>query len=446
MLVDQAIDQFYRSIKNHLPPSLWVALSGGMDSVVLLHALVRHKPESLCVKAIHVNHQWSSQADDWQQFCQSWCYNLGVSLQTVSINMATKTSEGWEAQARRLRYQVLANHLAHRDMLVTAHHQQDQAETVLLQLMRGCGVEGLSGMLSVTSFYPGYLARPLLHVSLQAIQAYASAHQLNWVEDPSNYDASFKRNFIRHQVLPLLQQHWPSCTQTLSATACRMQQTTALLNEVSQIDEQEVAITPYKLDLKRMTSWSRARCYQFIYHWLKHRHGFQVTNDQLTVILDEVVNAPQDAQPLFDLVNKVGKSDKWQLRRYQSSLYLVNKGLLIDSQSWTRAWLNKDEALPLPEPLGYLNLIQHKGPGLIIKPDDKLEVCFRRGGERLYLPNRQGQKSLKQLFQEWQIPPWQRDQVPLLYINSQLAAVVGYTVAAGFYTEHDGWMVEIQKG
>lgn len=441
MSVKQAINHFYQHYVTGFTPCLWVAVSGGIDSVVLLHALIYELGSKLPIKAIHVNHQYCAEAWQWQQFCESLAQQLGVDLKTVYVTIETDQSEGFEAQARRKRYRAMADYISDDELLLTAHHQQDQAETVLLQLMRGSGVDGLAAMPVIQSWGSGFLGRPLLGVSPQSIEAYAQHHQLNWVEDPSNQDDTFRRNFMRHQVLPLLREQWPSCDQVLADTAQRMQSSRDILCHVSQQDEQQATITPYQVDLTVLHRLSSARCYQFLYYWLKYRHGFQVNHDHLTVIIDEVINAPQDAQPVFELGVKNYELNKWQLRRYQSCLYLINIAELADTQSWCVSWPDPCEPLKLPEPLGCLTLTQHNGAGLLIQPSDELWVCFRQGGEKLYLPHRKGQKSLKTLMQAWQIPPWQRDQVPLLYINDQLAAVVSYAIAAPFYTAEYGWQL-----
>lgn len=441
MSVKQAIHHFYQQHVTATTPGIWVAVSGGIDSVVLLHAVVCELDGKLPIKAIHVNHQYSVQAAEWQQFCEAFAKQLDIFVKTVHITIDADQSEGFEGQARRKRYQALADSIKDDELLLTAHHQQDQAETVLLQLMRGSGVDGLAAMPEIKSFSRGCLVRPLLHIPPQMIHAYAQDYELDWVDDPSNQDETFKRNFMRHQVLPLLRQQWPNCDQVLADTAQRMQSSRDILRQVSQFDEQQVLLSPYQIDLTAINQLSRARCYQFLYDWLKNKHSLRVTNEQLTVILDEVIHAPPDAQPLFELGGQYSESNKWQLRRYQSCLYLINARELVDTQSWSINWPDPNKPLQLPEPLGYLTLTQHNGAGLLIHPHDQLAVRFRQGGEKLYLPNRQGQKSLKKLLQEWQVPPWQRDLIPLLYINDQLAAVAGYVIAAPFYIAEQGWQL-----
>lgn len=436
MSVEQAIKRFYEQIKGRSTQCIWVALSGGIDSVVLLHALVYQRPKSVQLKAIHVNHQWSAQAKDWQKFCQSLCQTLGVELVIECVNFQQKSSEGWEAQARYQRYRVFEAYIDRQDLLLTAHHQRDQAETVLLQLLRGAGVEGLSGMPKQRSLGNACLHRPLLNVPADEIQAYAKHQALNWVEDPSNSNIELRRNYIRHQVLPILKTVWPATDSVLAQTSERMHQTNEFLFEVLEKDHRQVVLASGQLDLSVLKTWSQAHCYHYLYYWLKHKLGVTVTHCQLQTVLYEVVNAGEDADPCFQL------NDDYQLRRYQQVLYLVPRQSLVDTQNLIIDWPDNQNELTLPYNLGHLKCYQHAGAGLSLQPHDSLTIRFRQGGEKLYLPYRSGQKSLKKLFQEWQVPPWQRSRIPLLYINGYLAAVVGYATHRAFYVESQGWVVE----
>ena len=435
MSIEQAIVDIQQHYLTSSTQRIWVALSGGIDSVVLLYGLIRQADSLPSITAIHVNHQLSPLANQWQQFCQSLCDQLSVPLEIAQAQVSS-SGEGWEAAARRQRYTIFEHYVGSHDYLLTAHHQRDQAETVLLQLMRGAGVEGLAGMPVKRPLQTGYLLRPLLNVSEQVISDYASYHQLSWVEDPSNDDIQLRRNFIRHQVLPVLESVWPATESVLYQTSERMQQTGEFLREVSQKDHHLVALAEDQLDLTVLRQWSEARRYHYMYYWLKHKQDIAVTHRQLQTILQEVVEASDDANPCFQL------NDTNQLRRFQAILYLVPRRREVDTQAITIHWPESQQKLDLPYDLGSLELIKHTGSGLKLQPSDELMVCFRQGGEALYLPHRHGQKSLKKLFQEWQVPPWQRHRIPLLYVNNQLAAVVGYAIAHQFYTVSHGHIVQ----
>lgn len=198
------------------PSGYLVAYSGGLDSHVLVHALAGLRAElRLPVRALHVHHGLQPQADDWVVHCEAVCRQLEIPLLVEQLDLAPGAGESIEAAARAARYAAIAKHLRRDEMLLTAQHRDDQAETLLLQLLRGAGLEGLSGMPGCRAWQGGWHARPLLDVDREALAVYARDHQLQWIEDPSNLDERFDRNYLRHRVMPLLRARWPSATTTL---------------------------------------------------------------------------------------------------------------------------------------------------------------------------------------------------------------------------------------
>ena len=197
-----------------------LALSGGLDSCVLLHLLVQLRPQlPFELRAIHVHHGLQHQADSWQNFCEELCNGYDIPLKSVHLTLNVDSGESLEAVAREARYQAMADQMREGELLLTAQHRDDQAETLLLQLLRGSGPAGLAAMPPLARFDPGWLARPLLDCSRQSLEEYARRHDLTWQEDPSNQDQRFDRNFIRHQVMPLLRSRWPAAATTLSRAA-----------------------------------------------------------------------------------------------------------------------------------------------------------------------------------------------------------------------------------
>ena len=216
-------------------PRWLVALSGGMDSIVLLHSLASLVSQSSGlppVSAIHVNHQLHPEADAWQAHCDRVCASLGVPLQhsVVSVDGA---GEGIEAAARRARYAVFEDSLGEGDVLFMAHHQDDQVETLLLRLLRGAGLSGLGGMPERRPLGAGQLYRPFLGLPRSMLADYAAEQKLDWVDDPSNADSQFDRNYLRAQVIPAVAQRWPGYRQTISRAAANLAEAQALLTQLA---------------------------------------------------------------------------------------------------------------------------------------------------------------------------------------------------------------------
>jgi tRNA(Ile)-lysidine synthase len=408
----QAVRNFlleYQEEKN-----LFVGLSGGVDSVVLLHALAKLRTEfpEINLKAIHVNHGLNKKANDWERFCEQLCLDLNIPLHVETINLSGIKSN-IEEQARDARYAVFKE-VAQEALVLTAHHASDQAETVMLQLCRGAGIKGLAGMqesmfLSETTI----LARPLLSVSQQAILDYAKENNLQWVEDDSNQLSTFSRNFIRHEVLPLLAKRWPAVESKLNHTAELMADGQTLLDQIAEEDffaVQQGSSSALSLQLMHDRAMSDERIANLLRFWIS-AHGFKVpSKKQMAVIFKEVINAAEDARPVFQF-------DGAEIRRWREGLFLMPELRTFDSTQCL-PWLNLNEDLfvsvELPpvsaEWLNDLNLL----------PADKVEVRFRQGGEKIKIPGRQGSHDLKKIMQERNVPYWLRDRVPLIYVSGEL--------------------------
>ena len=284
-----------------------LALSGGLDSMCLLHAASNVLAEEKLL-AVYVNHQLQADADTWEAFCEQHAQQYKIEFHALRIQI-NRPKANIEAQARQQRYQAIASQMQAEDILVTAHHQDDQAETLLLQLMRGAGVDGLSAMAVVSDFPPGKLVRPWLSVSRKALQDYARINHLQWVNDPSNADDRFNRNFIRNQVLSLLSERWPAVTQMLARSAENLSEAKELVDLQSQTDL-SVCLGNYQhsLAIKKLERFSQARQNFLLRQWFLNNGYLAPERDQLNTLLSEIVEARNDASPLLQTVD-------WQLRR-----------------------------------------------------------------------------------------------------------------------------------
>lgn len=400
---------------------LLVGFSGGLDSTVLLHNLVRHSLLSDKLIAVHINHGLSNNASAWQNHCQQFCQLFNIPLLIKELKFPRKAN--LEEQARQERYAFFNELLTANDCLLLAHHLNDQAETLVLQLARGAGVDGLAAMPRIKKTARGLIARPLLGYSRQDLEDYTKIHQLNWIEDESNNSLIFSRNYLRQQVLPLLAKRWPAIAIKLAQASDHCQQAQANLEDLAKIDCPSLEQRSNFLPLGSLKKLPTARIANVLRYWLKI-HQVKIPNaPTFNRLIKEVIGSAIDAIPQVTWGGIV-------VKRYQQSLYLLPIANSLGPQTAGYSWPSFPSPLDLGIGKGYL-MASPRGKGLLILPESKLEVRFRQGGE---LFRWHGQtKQLKKLFQEWQVPPWLRDTIPLIYINNQLAAVVGYAMSDSFY-------------
>ncbi len=320
-------------------------------------------------------------------------------------------------------------------MLLTAHTQDDQAETVLLQLLRGAGPKGLAAMPQIQIFFSGHLFRPLLNLSRRQLHEYAIQQNLSWIEDESNADQRFDRNFLRHRIMPLLRERWPGMTKNISRSASHCAEAAAGLSELARVDlnndprtesslQRELlgGDSPGLLSLELLRALSPSRQRNLLRHWLKDS-GCRLPNTRhVQRIQQDLINGRADSQPQVSW-------DGWVIRRYRQSL-IVEAAALPVKINGRIYW---DLSAPLPLPQGELVAVQQVDGGISLRIDPRrLNVRFRLGGERCLLTGKNQTTALKKLFQQWGVPPWRRSTIPLLYQDDELVAVIGYAICAPF--------------
>jgi tRNA(Ile)-lysidine synthase len=392
-------------------PIWWVAFSGGLDSTVLLHLLARlaDRYELPVIRAIHVHHGLQVAADDWSAHCQLVCDELGVALSVIRVRVGSGASV--EQAARIARYQAFGECLGEGELLLTGQHRDDQAETVLFRLLRGAGVRGLAAMPAVRSLGRGSLVRPLLEVSRADLEAYARANGLAWVEDPSNQQLEYSRNFLRRQVLPLLQQRWPRAVSSLARTAGHMAEAQQLLDELAQQDlaaaqggsDCQWSNLP-NLALAPLRGLTSARQRNALRYWLA---GLTLAPDENHWAGWECVrDARPDATPRWRLAGG-------ELQRGGDRIWWLPDAWL-EPVGGPVSWSGPDTSLALPGN-GTLRI-----EGQL--PSGRLQVRYRQGGETMLVPMR-GRRDLKRLLSEAGVPTFVRTRLPLLYCDEELVAV-----------------------
>ena len=405
------------------PPARWlVAFSGGIDSTVLLHALAKSATPAEII-ALHIDHGLHPDARQWQQHCRSFAGDIGVAYETRTVTVAEKPAHGPEADARRVRYGAFAGMVRTGDCLLSAHHEDDQAETLLLNLMRGSGPAGLAGIGRQQSFGRGRLLRPLLGVSRDEIEAYAALHELNWIDDPSNEDSRFDRNFVRNEIMPGLAARWPAVSNRLRRSAELVGESSELLNELADIDLATLGV-PQKLSVGGLLTLSAARQRNVLRRAVRLCGLPPLPSTRAFQIISEMLPARTDAQPLVTW-------DGACVRRYRDHLYVLASVPATGSAGLTGTLRPGDPAVCLGE--GLRTLMLSAGVDRGIQPDlaeNGLTIQFRDGGETIRPDDQGPTKKLKKLLQEEGIVPWMRSALPLLYAGEKLVAVADLWVDA----------------
>jgi len=428
--INKILEQFWEANFQALsrPPTVWLAYSGGLDSHVLVHSLagVRHVSDTCLtpsVKVVHINHNISPNSDMWEQHCRKVCENLNLPFYALSISLDLKSGESLEEQARNLRYAKLSSLMEDGDFLLTAHHQNDQAETFLLQLLRGAGVKGLSAMPECKKFGNGFQARPFLNCTREMLHEYAKHHELQWIDDESNLKTEFTRNYIRQELSPILKQRWPDFAANIARSASHCAEANELLEKIAAEDCVEATGQfPNTLSISKLNTLSGARQKNALRYFIVNNNVILPSTAKLQQMQLCILQSRSDKSPI------VSWGD-FELRRFKDDIFLLQtKDAVIPRSEVT---INLQESTHDIPGFGQIQIVKTQGEGLNNKLK-RLSLRFRKGGETLRLPNRKHHSDLKKLLQQWNVPPWQRDRIPLLFLEKQLIAVVGYATAHGF--------------
>ncbi len=404
----------------------WISYSGGCDSHVLLHAMASLRADlpNIDIQAVHIDHSLQAQSQRWSEHCKAVAQLLAINCEVIRVDAKPNAGESPEAAARDARYDAITPLLHTGDILLTAHHRDDQAETVLLQLLRGAGPAGLAAMPAFNSFGKGWLARPLLNVGHAQLVSYAEQNHLDWIDDASNFDIRYERNFIRHQIMPVLRQHWPATAKMLARAASHSAEATKLLREVAVSDLSMVkGEEPGTLSVSRIKQLDDARQRNVLRQWISDAHLPRPSTAKLHCLQHDMLHAAGDRNPHVTWSGA-------QARRYRDTLYVMPRDVVTSTQ--TMAWdINTELVLPNN---GVLKAHPTLGQGLSRRLCEAhaVSVRFRQGGEHCRLAGQPHSQSLKHLFQEHAIPPWQRNLIPLIYIGENLAAIAGRWICQPF--------------
>lgn len=403
---------------------LHVGFSGGVDSAALLHLLSGiAAARDAGLGAIHVHHGLSPQADAWAAHCQRFCDSLGVALTVLRVEVARDAGDGLEAAARKARHAAFGSAVGEDEVLVTAHHRDDQAETFLLRALRASGPDGLGAMRPLRKFGRCWLWRPLLGVPRAALLDYAQQQGLDWIEDESNQDVSLDRNYLRHRVLPLLRERWPHADAAFALSAALCAEAGTLLADEDAVALADVrSADPNAIDVGKLKRLPMSRRARVLRRWIEELALPPLPAQGIAGIEHDLIEAAPDSEAAFAWSDAV-------VRRWRDILHADRQYPALP-KDWTSEW---DGRVPLDLPGGgQLALAGATAFGEVVR------VHARQGGERIALPGRGHTHALKNALQDLGVPPWERARLPLVSDGETLLAAGDLLYSAAF----DEWLRE----
>lgn len=410
---------------------LIIALSGGIDSVVLLHILsTLAKQLPIKLSAVHVNHGISTNAHLWSKFCCNLCYALGIPIHVAYLQLRKESGKSLEAIARDERYRIFSSLRA--DYVVQAHHLDDQVETLLLQLLRGAGIRGLSAMPVVrkqTFADAPKIFRPLLEVSRSVIECYAQQNNLMWMNDESNDSIRFDRNFLRHEILPLIKKRYPNCTQTLSRSSRHLAEASSLLSELAEMDGSGFLYAG-ELQIEKLRKLSFARAKNLFRYILIQRGADLPSTVKLEEILKQLLSLSSDNNFHFSFGNT-------EIRSFRGAVIILPRRKNVECVDHYQYIWNEEAFSSLRYLNGTIDFMQVENQGINQQKllNRKITIRLRQGGERFMPVCNRPRRSLKKILQEASIPSWERSVMPLLFCDEKLVWVPGIGIDCEFQVE-----------
>lgn len=413
-----------------------IAYSGGMDSHVLLDLCMQLKSQGKHqFRVIHINHQLSPQANQWATHCQTVCQQYEIDFAVHTLQITNRRGASLENLARKKRYQLFAEHMLEDEILLTAHHEDDQAETVILQLIRGAGPKGLSAMPTTKKFAYGHHARPLLNITRKDLRTYANKKKLIWIDDESNDELYLRRNFIRKKVMPVLQSQLPNVSRCLARAARHCAQADNLLhdfaNEMLQTLQGE---RPGNLSVKKLLQLTSQQQTLVLRTWIKQHAHLLPSEKKMHAIKNELLRAAGDKNPrlLFG---------ETELRRYRDDIFLFDKTQSLGTRQEIIWDFSADLIIPN---IGILQSKKIFSAGLTTQIK-KVIIKFREGGERIVVNGKR--RRLKNCLQDWGVPVWERENLPLIYADNRIVSVANYFVDRAFTAKENeaGYQITFVK-
>jgi len=374
-IVEKEFKEFIELYNN--VQDFYVAYSGGVDSQVLLYLSNKYIKSNTV--ALHVNHGISDNAKEWSDFCSRTTENYNIPIMTAFFKLKDEKSN-LEEKARELRYGFFEENVKDSQVLMTGHHLDDQAETFILRLMRGAGVDGLSSMQSERSFNKGKLIRPLLNVSKEEIIDFAKSVELEWVEDESNKDSHYDRNFIRNEVMPLLRTRWNHANKAIARSASHCQKSKKQSEEIAKENLEKVLINKNEINSEKLLEMETESQKGVVREWLKSKDFKMPDEKALNVILNEVLFSRNDSKACFSTKN-------YEIKKSFNSIFLINKDQKV----------------------------------VFTVKEGEVDTSMEKTSVKMFYKGKM--RKLKHIFKEEKIPVWERDSYPVYSFFGEVLAL-----------------------
>jgi tRNA(Ile)-lysidine synthase len=392
----------------------WVGYSGGADSTALLHAIKEIEPSlNASVRALHINHGLHGDAASWQSHCEKTCLKLGVQIECHSVQISGKSGSGIEAEARRLRYEVVETVLNTGEIFLTAHHRDDQAETLLLNLVRGSGVDGLAGMPVSRPLGQGFIVRPMLDYPVTSLRKYLSDNKCNWLEDPSNEDQSYDRNFVRHSLIPEIEEKWPGAAERMARSTQLCREASIVLAQWADGMLSKRLLHPRILDLAGLDD-RNGQSGLLVRRWLKASRAAPMPARVLQELLRQSAHANSQSQVRVAW-------EGWEIHALRQQLWLQESSTVqpCPKMEWQDGWI-----LNIGGGIGSLEFVNGKTPF-----PGQLRIAPRQGGELIQLANGNARRPVKDILREAGIPHWLRASIPMVFDQHEVLAIADIAIS-----------------
>jgi tRNA(Ile)-lysidine synthase len=397
------------------PQTFWVGFSGGADSTALLAAMHELRPRfSPALRALHFHHGLQSEADQWLDHCVAFCAQREIPLTTEQLDIRADGRASLEEEARNCRYRSVERLIGQGDVYLTAHHADDQAETLFLNLMRGSGLEGLAGIPELRKLGVGWVGRPLLNTRRLELEAFLVERGIAWLEDPSNLDETYDRNHLRQSVFPMLELRWPGITQRLTRIARHARQSSKALADFLEQHSGHLFEDAHTLPLAPLLELEPALQSLVVRQWLRRQEIPNLPETRLGELLRQLSSSADSSQVEVTW-------GKWRLKRFRDAIWLQRQG--SPPACSARKWGN-NRCLNLGHELGYLEI---EGADVVVPPGWRVDS--RIEGERMRIRQEGPRRKLKHLFQESGIPPWLRACIPVLYWDNEAVALGDWLIS-----------------
>ena len=405
-----------------------IALSGGLDSSVLLNVMANEPMLKDRITALHVNHNINTDADRWEEFCSEQSRKLGIPFQSLKLNKTDNPSEDY---LRSKRQEFFRQWGGDQDLIVTAHHLDDQVETILFRIFRGTGIKGIKGINQFSTIDGVNFFRPFLDIKKHDLKEYALKNNIPWVEDDSNEESNFSRNKIRNLILPSIRETWSSIDKAIIKLSKDADKSKQILDEIAQDDYSSTFSTHGLIKLTHINALSKPRKENLIYYWLVNINGLKANFaqiDQIYTYLDRELVGPAS----FHFKTIEGESGVQIIINSKEIRIMKDDHKTKLPKDLNLEWNLKDD---IKISSGELSVVESLGKGLSTRYIKEGAIIRARvGGERCKPYGRKKSQKIKNLFQEYNIPDWKREQIPLIYINDKIAAVGDLWVCEDFHT------------